>query len=416
VPPPATLGRRNLLAVSLTSFLTDLSSEMVLNLLPLFLVGPLGVRASVIGVIEGVAEATASLLKVASGWWSDRLEARKALAVVGYGISSVAKPLFLLAASWGGVAVVRWLDRVGKGVRTAPRDALLAESLEARRRGFGFGLHRAADTAGAALGLAVALAVVAWQQGAAQGLRAETFHRVVLISILPALLAVLALATLARDVPSTPHAAGRRAHKTPGPTVGWRALPRPFFAFLAIAGLFELGNSADAFLVLLADARGLSVLGVLGMLLTLNLVYAATSTWSGSLADRIGRRPVLVAGWMLYALVYLGLAQAESGAAVWALAAVYGLYYGLSYGTARAFIADLVPAPARGKAFGLFAATVGVLDLPASVVAGVLWHGVGGWQGFGASAPFWFAAAMAALATLALLVWRPVEGGRGWKV
>lgn len=422
---PAEVGRRNLWAVSLTSFLTDLSSQMVLSLLPLFLVGPLGVRAGLVGLIEGVAEATASLLKAGSGWWSDRLGARKGLAVAGYGISSLAKPLFLLAGSWMSVAGVRWLDRIGKGVRTAPRDALLADSVRPSRRGFGFGLHRAADTAGAALGLGVALAIVFWRQGNAQGLGAETFRWVVLVSIVPAFLAVAVLAAVARDVPrdvpgsetrvrsirqSVPAARPAAAPAAAGRSV--RALGRPFFVFLAIAAVFELGNAADAFIVLLADERGLSVVGVLAMLLTMNLVYAGTSTLGGVLGDRLGRRLVLAVGWSLYAMVYLGLAQATTSGQVWAWMAAYGLYYGLSYGTARALIADLAPPESRGKAFGLFAATLGLLDIPASVIAGVLWHGMGDWTGLGASAPFYFGAAMASVATVALALWRPpmVEG------
>ncbi len=393
---------RNLRVLSWTSLLTDLSSEMVLRLLPLYLSSVLGVRVNVIGLIEGVAESAASLLKLASGWLSDRLGRRKWLAVAGYGVSALAKPFFLGASTWAQVAAVRWTERLGKGLRTAPRDALLADSVTAERRGFSFGFHRSADTLGAFLGLALA-AVVVWRlQGDAVELGRQTFHTLVWLSLLPAVAAVLVLALGAREVAAPASAFTSRPSR--------RGLGRQFWLYLGIVALFDLGNSADAFLVLRAAERGLSVLGVLGMLATLNVVYFLTSTPGGMLSDRFGRRRVLAGGWLLYAAVYLGLGQAENGVQVWMLAAVYGAYYGLSFGTARALVADLVPAERRGTAFGTFHATLGVIDLPASVIAGVLWQGFGSWSGFGAAAPFYFGAATAALAAVLLLVWR---GGAG---
>ena len=398
-------GKRNLWAVSWTSFLTDLSSEMLIHLLPLYLSSVLGVKANVIGLIEGVAESTASLLKIASGWWSDRLQARKRLAVFGYGISALAKPFFYIATTWAAVAAVRWVERVGKGVRTAPRDALLADSFQRERRGFAFGFHRAADTAGAVLGLLVAMAVVYAVQGQAEEIGEAAFRTIVLVSVIPAFLAVLVLAVGARDVPAddvlTKDVPDGEMPK-PRPRLGWRGLGRRFGFFLLVVGIFDLGNSADAFLILRASERGLNVLEVLAMLLTFNLVYTVSSTPGGVLSDRFGRRQVLMAGWSLYALVYLGLGLAETGWQVWALAAVYGAYYGLTYGTAKALVADLVPGELRGTAYGTFHAVLGLIDLPASVIAGILWHGIGGFDGWGAPAPFFFGAVMAALATLLL--------------
>ena len=391
-------NRRNLWAVSLTSFLTDVSSEMVLHLVPLYLSGVLGVGVQVIGLIEGVARSVASLLKLLAGRLADRFRARKGLAVLGYGVSALAKPFFAVAASWQAVATVRWVERVGKGIRTAPRDALLADSSKAEERGFVFGFHRAADTLGAVVGLGVAIFLVrALADGAP--LDAETFRRVVVWSLVPAFLAVIVLAVGARDVPlSTPISKHRP---------GFRGLGRPFFVFLGIVALFDLGDSSDAFLVLRAAERGMDVGGVLTLLLVFNLVYAVTSTPGGRLSDRFGRRPVLVAGWLLYALVYLGLARVDTAAGLWPLFALYGLYYGLAHGTAKAFVTDLVPEDLRGTAFGTYHAVLGVLDLPASVIAGVLWQGVGPWSGWGPSAPFYWSAATAVLAAIGMTTFRP---------
>jgi MFS family permease len=386
---------RNLWAVSLTSFFMDVSSEMVIPILPLFLSSVLGVRTNVIGLIEGVAEATASLLKVFSGWFSDRLRARKWLAVAGYALSTLVKPFFYFANSWGRVAAVRWMDRVGKGIRTAPRDALVADSIEEEHRGLAFGLHRAADTGGAFVGLLVALAVVWLAQRGSAALSQSAFRVVVLVSLVPAFLAVLSLALVARDV-----AVGDTRER---PRITFRGLGRRFVLLMLVVGLFDLGNSSDSFLVLLAERRGLSVLGVLGMLVTFNLVYTLVSAPAGSLSDRIGRRRIVIAGWLIYALVYLGMALARTGWHVWVLYAVYGLYYGLAYGTTKALVADVVPEHLRGTAYGTYNAVLGILDLPASLIAGVLWGGIGGWGGLGPSAPFLFGAAMALTASLLMM-------------
>lgn len=399
---------RNVWAVSLTSFFMDISSEMVINLLPLFLAGVLGVKTNVIGLIEGVAEMTASLLKVFSGWLSDRLRARKWLAVAGYGLSTLAKPFFYWANSWGAIGAIRWADRVGKGVRTSPRDALVADSIAEDQRGLAFGLHRAADTGGAVLGLLIALIAVFLTQAGGGTLQERTFRTIVLISLLPAALAVLSLALGARDVPVT----GQQEL----PRFAFKSLGRPFIVFMVIVGIFDLGNSSDAFLILRAQERGLSIVGILAMLATFNLIYALVSTPAGSLSDRIGRRKVIVGGWLVYAAIYFGFAVAGTGWQIWVLYAVYGLYYGLAYGTAKAMVADIVAPEVRGTAYGSYNAMLGILDLPASLIAGLLWQGLGAWGGFGPSAPFFFGAVMALIAAVALLVWRPAtaaDTGRG---
>lgn len=390
---------RNIWAVSFTSFFMDISSEMVINILPLFLSNVLGIRTNIIGIIEGVAEATASLLKVFSGWLSDRLHSRKWIAVAGYTISTLAKPFFYIAHTWEMIAGVRWADRVGKGIRTAPRDALVADSIDEEHRGLAFGFHRAADTGGAVLGILIALIVVWLSQSNEIGLGENTFRTVVLISLIPAALAVLSLAIGAKDVPISEH---RKL-----PKFGFRSLGKPFMIFMIIVSIFDLGNSSDAFLVLRAQERGLSVISILGMLVVFNLIYSLVSTPAGSLSDRIGRKKMIIAGWLVYAVIYMGFALVKTGLQVWALYAVYGLYYGLAYGTTKALVADLVPEILRGTAYGTFNAVLGILDFPASVIAGILWQGIGSWSGLGASAPFIFGSSMALIAAILMMFWMP---------
>ena len=390
---------RNIWAVSLTSFFMDISSEMVINLIPLFLSNVLGIKTNIIGLIEGVAESTASILKLFSGWLSDKLRARKWLAVAGYGISALAKPFFYFANSWGWVAGVRWADRVGKGIRTAPRDALVADSISEEQRGLAFGFHRAADTAGAMVGLLIAFGLVWAAQASAVSLGLDTFRLIVLVSLIPAALAVLALVIGVRDVKV-------KGSANP-PKFAFRSLGKQFMVFMLIVGLFDLGNSSDAFLILRAQERGMSVLGILGMLAVFNMVYTLVSTPAGKLSDRIDRRKIIIGGWVVYALVYLGFGLVRTAWQVWALYIIYGLYYGMAYGTAKALVADLVPAELRGTAYGTYNAVLGIIDLPASLIAGILWQGVGVWQGFGPSAPFLFGAALAGLAAVMLAVWKP---------
>ncbi len=390
---------RNIWAVSLTSFFMDISSEMVINILPLFLANVLGVKANIIGVIEGVAESTASILKVFSGWLSDRLQGRKWIAVAGYAISAFTRPFFYFANTWGAIAGIRWADRVGKGVRTAPRDALVADSVSKEKRGFAFGFQRAADTAGAMVGILIALGVVWLAQSTQSGLQEDTFRAIALISLIPAVLAVLSLAVGARDIPVK--------NSAPIPKFAFRSLGKPFIIFMIIASIFDLGNSSDAFLVLRAQERGVSVAGILGMLAAFNLVYALVSTPAGLLSDRIGRRRLITGGWIVYALIYLGFSLAKTGRQVWMLYIIYGAYYGLTHGTAKAMVADLVPDALRGSAYGTYNAVLGILDFPASLMAGILWQGVGRWKGFGAPAPFLFGAGMAFLAAVLMAAWKP---------
>jgi len=376
--------------VTATSFLTDISSEMIVNLIPLFLANVLRAGTAVVGLIEGIAETTASLMKIYSGALSDRLGKRKWLTVAGYSLSTLAKPFLYLANAWGWVLGVRFADRMGKGIRTAPRDALVAGSIDEKQRGLAFGLHRAGDTSGAFLGLLAAAVIIWLTQSRAAELDRATFQIVVLASIIPAVLAVLVLALGAREVPTT--------SKSGAPVLSLEGLDRRFKMFLLVVALFTLGNSSDAFIILRGQERGLNILQIMGMLMTFNLIYAALSVPLGALSDKMGRRKLIIGGWIVYGLVYLGFALSKTGWQVWLLFALYGIYYAATEGVAKALIADLVPAERRGTAYGLYNAAVGLTAFPASLIAGLLWQGAGAWTGFGASAPFFFGAALALLA------------------
>lgn len=390
---------RNVWAVGFTSFFMDISSEMVLNILPLFLSNVLGVQTSIIGLIDGIAETTASIIKLFSGWVSDKIGGRKWLAVIGYGLSAVTKPFFYIASSWGLVAGVRWVDRIGKGIRTAPRDALVADSVTPEIRGLAFGFHRAMDTAGALVGIIIAALAVWLAQRNALELSKSTFQTIVIISLVPAFLSVLTLAFGAKDViPKGQH--------TP-PKISFSQLGRPFQIFLLIVSIFTLGNSSDSFLVLRAQNLGVTVTGILVMLAAFNLIYSLVSTPAGSLSDRVGRRRLIIVGWLVYAVIYFGFALARMSWQVWVLYAVYGLYYGLAYGTANAMVADLVPENLRGTAYGAYNAVIGLMAFPASFIAGILWQGIGSWAGFGPSAPFLFGGSLALIAALLMTFWMP---------
>jgi MFS family permease len=339
-------------------------------------------------------------MKFYAGALSDRLGQRKWLAVGGYALSALSKPFLYFADAWGWVLGVRFSDRLGKGIRTAPRDALVADSINEKQRGLAFGVHRAGDTAGAFVGLGLA-ALIVWlaQSGAAQ-LTRRTFQIAVLASIIPAILAVLVLALGAADVrPANGKGASLR--------LSLAGMDSRFKLFLFVIILFTLGNSSDSFVVLLGQNRGLSILQIMLMVMTFNLVYAALAGPLGSLSDSIGRRRLIIGGWIAYGLVYLGLAFSRAGWQVWALYGLYGIYYAATEGVAKALVADLVPQERRGTAYGLLNAAIGITALPASVIAGLLWQGAGRWTGFGPSAPFFFGAALAL--TAGILFWRLVR-------
>jgi MFS family permease len=394
----------NVIALSAVSFFTDLSSELIYPLLPLFLTTTLGATAAAIGLIEGAAEATAALLKLASGWWSDRVERRKPLVVAGYAIASVVRPLVAVAAGAGQVLAIRVADRVGKGIRTSPRDALLADSVDAAARGRAFGFHRAADHAGAVVGPLVAFALLQWG-----GL---SLRAVFALAAVPAAVAMIILVWRVREPPhgaragATPQLQDRArssAARHPGsaasivslPPAHDVALPPRFWGFLGAVALFTLGNSTDAFLLLRASQLGVAPALIPVLWAALHLVKSASSTPGGALSDRVGRRPLIVAGWLVYALVYLGFAAADATWHVWALFGAYGLFFGLTEGAEKALVTDLVGADVRGRAFGWYNLVVGIAALPASLGFGMLWDRGGPRLAFTVGAGFALAATVA---------------------
>ena len=375
------------MALAAVSFLTDVSSEMIYPLLPVFLTTVLGANASFIGAIEGAAETTAALLKLASGWWSDRVRRRKPLVLAGYAIASAMRPLVALATTASQVLVIRVADRVGKGIRNAPRDALIAESVDPSIRGRAFGFHRAADHAGGVLGPLIAFVVLTWH--------IAELRTVFWLAAIPGVLSVLVVAVGVRDIPRPAGA----AHIAPPDLT--QPLGARFWRVLAVIFVFTLGNSTDAFLLLRASQLGVPVALAPILWAALHLVKSAASTPGGALSDRIGRRPTLVMGWMLYAAVYVGFALADAPWHAWALFAVYGVFFGLTEGSERALIADLVALERRGTAFGWYNLAIGLGALPASLIFGFVWDRTGPATAFMMGASLALAAALGLVAATA---------------
>ncbi len=386
----------NVFFLGMVSLLTDVSSEMTFTLLPLFLCNVLGATTTIVGLIGGVSESIDAIFRIFSGWFSDRVGKRKSLAVLGYSISTVAKPFMYLAASWGVVLGIRFSDRVGKGIRSSSRDALIADSISAGERGRGFGLHRAMDTFGAVLGLAIAAIIVYLVQSGGLELSLKTYQWLVLAGTVPAVLAVLVLLIFVRERGRKPLSGGG-AHHGLSLSKLRAGFDTRFKLFLVVMAVFTLGNSSDFFVILRAQNLGSSVIHVVLMLVLFNVTYAATSLPAGILSDRLGRKRVIILGWFIYALVYLGFAVASDLWQVGLLFACYGVYYGVVEGVARAFVADLVPEDKRGTAYGLYHGMVGLTLLPASLIAGWLW------QTISPAAPFYFGAALAFVAMLGIV-------------
>lgn len=372
----------NVLILGLVSFLTDMSSEMIYPLLPVFLTTVLGAGPAFLGIIEGVAESTASLLKLVSGIVSDRVRDRKKLVLSGYGISSLARPL--IAAATGPVAVlfIRFADRVGKGIRTSPRDALIADSVEPSIRGKAYGFHRSMDHAGAIVGPLAATALLATV--------VTDLRTVFWLSAIPGALTVLLIIFKVRET-------GRRRGTSDGGFL--RLFPRGQLRnYILILFVFTLGNSSDAFLLLKAGQLGVSPVTIPLLWAWFHVVKMLSTMPFGALSDRIGRRSIIVSGWGVYAFTYIGFAFAATQLHVWLLFTIYGLFYGLTEGTEKALLADMAPAAERGSAFGWYNFSVGIGALPASLLFGFIW------QGAGSAAAFGFGAGLALLASVLLLL------------
>ncbi|MBI2859853.1 MAG: MFS transporter [Chloroflexi bacterium] len=376
---------------------------MIFTIMPLFLANVLGVKTAIIGLFEGISQSAASLLNLAGGWASDRTGNHKGLTVSGYALSTLVKPFLLIASSWGAVLGIRFGDRVGKGIRTSPRDALLADSVEQKDMGRSFGFHRALDTLGAVLGLSgAALIIFLMQRGDVLLLR-PTFQTLVIIGTIPGMMGVL---TVLLFVKAERH---RRQQKADIDAAGQprEKLSRHFVVFLAVVFLFTLGNSSDAFLVLRAQDLGVSLFGILLLLVLFNVVFALLSIPAGALSDRIGRRSVIAIGWGFYAVLYLFFGLADASWQLIPLFALYGIYHAATEGVTRAYVADMAPGGKRGLPYGLYHGLVGVTLLPASLIAGYLW------QWAGPSTTFYFGAGAAAAGLIGLLLLVPRQARAG---
>lgn len=388
--------RRNVFWLGLTSLFTDISSEMIYPLVPVFATTVLGMPVSLIGLIEGIAESTASLLKVFSGWLSDKLGRRKNLTVAGYTLSALGKPVLIFAAAAWHILVYRFIDRAGKGIRTAPRDALVADSSDSDNYGKSFGFHRTMDTIGAMIGPALAFLLLPLftADSASKGYR-ELFA----LAVIPAAIGVIILIVFVKE--KRVAAMADSAAPADAPKLSLKPFDRRFKFFLLIVLVFTLGNSSDAFLILRAENAGLAVAVIPLAYLMFNAVNALLATPAGIVSDRLGRFWVMALGFANFIIVYIGFALAGSQLVIWWMFALYGVYYAFTESIFKAYTADLVPDNLRGTAYGLLNMTMGVALLPASLVAGWLWTNIG------VRAPFFYGAGMAAAALMLLLLLQP---------
>ncbi len=383
---------RNVFAIGLVSLLNDASSEIIYPLLPIFLAQSLGASARAIGTIEGLAESISSLLKLFAGYLSDRLGKRKLLVVAGYSVASLARPLLAFAQTWTQVLAIRLTDRIGKGIRTAPRDAMIADTVRVEQRGIAFGFHRAMDHAGAVIGPLVGYVLVIFFVANARSPTTGEFSKIFLAASVPALIAVLVAIFFMRESPQ---------HTSPGSEIkklSLRGFDSNFKRFLLVLALFTLSNSSDSFLILRAMDSGVSIALIPLLWAAHHGMKVLSSLFGGDLSDRLGRKRLIVAGWVLYAAVYAGFAFATHQASLWVLFLVYGIYFGLAEGAEKALVADLVRPEQRGTAYGLYNLAFGVTVFPASFLMGMIWD----WKG--PAVAFLVSAFMGATAALLLLI------------
>jgi len=372
----------NVFLLGIVSLLNDVSSEMVYPLLPIFLKSVLKAGTTFIGVIEGIAETTASILQIFAGWLSDRWAVRKPIVVFGYSISSLARPILSVAKAPWQVLIIRFADRFGKGMRGAPRDAIVADSTPEEFRGRAFGFHRALDNLGAAIGPILATVLLIALK--------DNLRLIFFLASIPALLSLFALIFVRERKPE-------RKEGSPPVKLTLRPFDHRFKLFLLIVIIFTLGNSSDAFLLLRAKDIGISLSLIPMLWFALDMTRTLFSMPAGIISDRVGRRYVIVLGWFIYALTYFGFAFSSQPIHIWLLFLFYGFYYSLTEGTERAFIADLVPSELRATAYGIYRFAIGVGAFPASVIFGAIWH----WAGH--ITAFTFGAGLAFLASILLL-------------
>ena len=374
----------NVFFIGLISFFGGISQDIFVPILPLYLANVLHFDKSFIGLTEGLVTSSASIFKIVSGFLSDKFRKNKPIVFVGYLLSLVSRPLLALITSGAGVLGLRFIDGVGKGVKDTPKDALIAESTEGKTRGKGFGIERALDTFGSVVGPLLLFALL-------YALRDNTlkYHYIFFITAIPLFFTLGILKFFVKEI-EIPKKSVLEQTKT--------ILPVKYYIFLGIVLFFSLGNSSDTFLILRAQNVGVSLLGIPLVYALFNAVYAAASIPLGSLSDRIGREKVIVLGWVAYAVAYVGFAWAQTPLVIWFLFAFYGIYYATTEGVVKAFIADLVPSGHRGKAYGIYNASLGLVTLPASFIAGFLWDKIS------PATPFYFSAAIACISTVGLLI------------
>ena len=366
---------KNVFFTGLVSFFMDLSSEMIYPLVPLFLANVLGVNKSMIGLIEGIAESTASLLKVFSGWLSDRIGQRKNLMIAGYAISTLSRPIIAVAGAWQQVLASRFVDRLGKGIRTAPRDAIIAESAETTHLARAFSFHRSMDTMGAVVGPAIALILLQ--------LYNNNYKMVFWLSMIPGAIAVMIIIAFIKEKKKAAAAHAER------PRLTLKHFDWKVKLFIVIVTLFALGNSSDAFLILRAEQLGIPTVMIPAVYLVFNLVYSLSAIPAGMAADKFGKKRIILLGFLLFAGLYYGFAVARSSSAIWGLFGMYGLFMGLTEGIQKAFLATIIPPDFKATAFGVYATVVGFAMFPASIIGGLLWDRIS------PAATFYFGAATA---------------------
>lgn len=374
----------NTFFIGLLSFFGGISQDIILPILPIYFANILHLDKEFIGLIEGLVTASASIFKIVSGFLSDAFRKNKPIVFVGYLLSLIGRPLLALASSGGIALSLRFVDGIGKGIKDSPKDALIAESTKKESRGKGFGIVRALDTLGSVVGPLILFVLLFLLQS-----NALKYHYIFFISAIPLFVTLAIIVFFVREVPYV----RQDTKSTPS-----FALPKQFYIFLGIVVLFSLGNSSDTFLILRAQNIGITLLAIPLVYALFNFVYASASIPLGSLSDRIGREKVILLGWISYALAYFGFGFANTGYQIWLLFAFYGLYYATTEGVAKAYVADIVSSEYRGRAYGLYNAVIGLITLPASILAGFLWDKIN------PSVPFFFGAVMACTAVVSLFL------------